>query len=175
MNQLLADAKKGDKKAEENVFTHLYERFVVFATHKIGKEECRDIATVACRIVLEKYKIEVFTKGFEEWSYGVLQNVIRNHLRTKSVRNKVMVSVDDTKREAGTSPEHDHEMKLTLLDCMKRIVSINPRYARVLNMIVQGYHTDEIAVKLHVNVNNLYVLLNRSRAMLKRCLETGRV
>jgi RNA polymerase sigma factor (sigma-70 family) len=175
LNRLLTDARKGDKKAEDQVFALLYERFRVFATHTIGATDAHDIATVACRIVLEKYRTEVFTKGFDEWSYGVLQNVIRNHLRTKGIHDKVMTSIEETKSEQGASPERDHEMKITLLDCMKRILSTNPRYAKVLTMIVQGYHAEEIAEKFNITVNNLYVVLNRSRAMLKRCLETGRV
>lgn len=175
VNQLLANAREGDKKAEECVFTYLYERFKAFATHTLGEGDSNDIAMLACKIVLEKYKSEVFTKGFEAWSYGVLQNVIRNHLRAKRVRDKVMVSLDESRIELGASTERGEETKLTLLECMRRIVEIKPRYARVLAMIFQGYDSNEIAERLNITVKNLYVVLNRSRAMLKRCLETGRI
>jgi RNA polymerase sigma-70 factor (ECF subfamily) len=176
INAILEKAKKGDQEAENQLFDHLLTRFRIFARRKVNPAQAQDIAQEACLTVLKKYRSESFSVGFEAWSYGVLKNTIRNYRRGLKIRKKVMVPQPENEKGAGSStPGMDHELRITLIDCLKKIFQVNPRYASVLDFIQQGYSIPEISKKLKITANNCYVILNRSRSMLKLCLETGRV
>lgn len=176
MNQYLAQAIVGDKSAEDQLFQYLFVRFRFFAKRITQiDEEAEDLAQEACMTVLKKYKTVTFDEGFEAWAYGVLRMKIGNYLQSKATRNKRVVSehIIDEMREP--SPPIDHDLRKRLIECLRKIVKVNRRYARLLNLTYQGYKTDEICAKLKLNRNNLYVTLNRGRAMLRACLETGEV
>jgi DNA-directed RNA polymerase specialized sigma24 family protein len=86
-----------------------------------------------------------------------------------------MVSDPDIDRRKGSVSVEDQDLKLTLKECLRKILEVHPRYALVLNMIYEGYRAVEICKELSIKRNNFYVILNRGRAVLKLCLETGRV
>ncbi len=176
LNGIIERARKGDREAEDQIFDHLFTRFRVFARRRVSPEHAEDVAQEACLTVLKKYRSESFSVGFEAWSYGVLKNTIRNHLRGSRIREKMTVPQPDVEKGTDFStPEEDHVLRVTLIECLKKIFRLNPRYASVLNFIQQGYSAAEISRKLKITTNNCYVILNRSRSMLKLCLETGRV
>jgi len=89
--------------------------------------------------------------------------------------NRVIVGDPEVETRAGNSSISNPELRIALMDCLKKILLIYPRYAAVLNMVYEGYLTVEICKELEVKPNNYYVILNRGRAVLKRCLETGKV
>jgi len=66
-------------------------------------------------------------------------------------------------------------LKKKLLDCLNKINDANTRHARVLNLHYQGFIVREICEKLKLTRNGVYILLSRSRTMLKNCLERGDV
>jgi RNA polymerase sigma factor (sigma-70 family) len=175
IEELVRRAKDGDRKAEEEIFRHLFERFRLFVTRRFGSEEAEDIASEACSIVVRKYRSVSYTEGFEAWSYGVLKNVIRNWLRKKKTHDRVVTGQSDQETENPSGSGHDHELNILFLDCLRKMLRAHHRYARVLNLIHHGFRADEISEKLHIKTNNLYVLLNRSRNVLRHCLETGTV
>ena len=176
LSDLVGRAKGGDPGAEEQLFAGRLRRFEAFTARRVPGEAARDVAQEACITVLKKYRAESFTVGFDAWAYGVLKNTIRNHRRGARVREAVITEGTDPGREEATGPPPpDAELRLTLLDCLRKIFRVNPRYARVINLAHQGLRTGEICGRLRVKPNHYYVLLNRSRSMLKLCLETGRV
>jgi len=173
MESLLIRAKNGDKSAENEIFERLSVRFRLFARQKISnKEAAEDIAQKACLTVLEKYKAETFTVGFEAWAYGVLQMGVRNYFYNLADERIELAGVSDN-RESGitASKAVNPGIETQLLGCLKKMVTINRRYARILNLTYQGYKTGEICRKLSISPNNLYVTLNRARAMLWDCLK----
>lgn len=176
MNQLLTRAKEGDEKAENDLFQYLFVRFKTLAKRRIRGEAAEDIAQEACLTVLKKYKTETFTKGFETWAYGVLRMKIGNYLQGRRFKQKRFVPEPEIQQTTKiASPEPDYILKKVLIDCLKKIMKRNPRYARVLNLVHQGYKTDEICQRLQIRPNNFYVILSRGRRMLRTCLETGRI
>jgi RNA polymerase sigma factor (sigma-70 family) len=176
MNELLAKAKSGDKKAEKELFQYLFVRFKSLAKRRIGEGEGEDIAQEACLTVLQKYKTETFTKGFEAWAYGVLKMKIGNYMQGQMVKQKSLAPESEADQiEKISSPEPDYALKRKLIDCLKQLAKFNRLYIRVLNFIHQGYKTDEICQRLRIKANNFYVLLNRGRRHLRTCLETGRI
>ena len=176
MDELLSRAREGDRKAEKELFQYLFVRFKTFAKRRIGEGEAEDIAQEACLTVLQKYKAETFTKGFEAWAYGVLKMKIGNYMQGLRPRQKGLApesEADQTQKFASPAPDYD--LKRKLIDCLKQLIKRNRLYARVLNFIYQGYKADEICQKLRIKVNNFYVILNRGRRLLRTCLETGRI
>ncbi|NIO21904.1 MAG: hypothetical protein GTN76_14535, partial [Candidatus Aenigmarchaeota archaeon] len=88
MDELLSKAREGDEKAERELFQYLFVRFKALAKRRIGEGEAEDIAQEACLTVLEKYKTQTFTKGFETWAYGVLKMKIGNYMQGLMVKQK---------------------------------------------------------------------------------------
>lgn len=175
LDRLVERAKAGDKRAEEKLFDYLYVRFETFATLKVGEGASHDIAVEACEIILRKYKSTEFTKGFDAWAYGVLKNVLRNHYRSSRTMERVMVPENNPERKREFSTEPDQEQRLAVIDCLAKIIEVHPRYGRALELAMQGYRALEISEQLKVKRSHLYVMLNRGRVMLKKCLDTGEV
>ena len=176
MDDLLARAAGGDEQAERELFQYLFVRFRTLAKRRIGEGEAEDIAQEACLTVLQKYKSEKFTKGFEAWAYGVLKMKIGNYMQGLMVKQKRLTREEEAERttKVATAEPYYH-LKRKLMECLKQLIKPNQLYARVLNFVHQGYKTDEICRRLRIKSNNFYVILSRGRRLLKTCLETGRV
>ena len=174
VHQLLTLVKQGDKSAQKQLFDYLRVRFVLLAKRRIGEEHCEDIAQEACITVLEKLKTEAPEDMFEAWAYKVLRNKIGNYLQSSSLRKKKMVNTEHIDYlEKPAMADLDPVFKRRLMDCLKKLIKSNRRYARVLNFAHQGYDTDEICQRMAIKSNHLYVTLNRGRKMLNDCLNGG--
>jgi RNA polymerase sigma factor (sigma-70 family) len=175
MKKVLDRALEGNKEAEEEIFNYLVVRFNVFATQKIGDAEAaREVAQKACLAVLEKYKTETFSIGFEEWAWGVLKNNIKDFYRQITIKRKRTTSNQSLlESQSASELEVDPHLEMRVLHCLRKISIINRRYARILNLIYHGFNTDEVCRKLGISRNYCYVMLHRGRSLLKRCLETG--
>jgi RNA polymerase sigma factor (sigma-70 family) len=175
IKNLLLRALQGDKLAEKELFSYLTVRFVALAKRRLrSKDDAEDVAQEACATVLSKYKVDLSIVNFEAWAYGVLRMKIGNHLQKKNTRQEQPLleneSLDAAKKSAY---QCDPELALRLSNCVRKLVTTFPRYARVLNLIHQGYKSDEICQRLKISPNNMYVILSRGRSMLKQCLEEG--
>ncbi len=176
MDSLLSRARDGDSTAEKELFEYLLVRFRAFATHRMREDEAEDVAQEACLVVLRKYKTETFTTGFKAWAYGVMKMEIKSHLRTRQSRAaKLDYGSDYDQAVNGSSSEVDLDLRIRLSDCLRKIVKRNRSYARVLNLIHQGYGCDEICQKLRIRPNNFYVILSRGRQLMRVCLKRGSV
>ena len=176
LDELLLKARSGNTEAETEIFQYLFVRFKHIAKRRIGIEECEDISQEACRIVLEKYKNVAFEISFERWAYGVLKNVIGNYIqKILGKKHESTAQLEAYQKLKSENQESFHDLRRQLLICLKKIMTKGPKYARALNLIYQGYKADVISQKLNVTPNNLYVILNRARKMMKECLEKGGV
>jgi RNA polymerase sigma factor (sigma-70 family) len=174
LQHLLLKAKKGDKNAETQILEYLRVRFVLLAKRRIGEEHCEDIAQEACMTVLEKLKTDSPEDNFEAWAYQVLRNKIGNYLQSSNLRQKKMIGTEHIDYlEKSAVPDTDPIFRRRLIDCLKKLIKDNRRYARVLNLTYQGYDTNEICQRMAMKPNHLYVVLNRSRKMLSDCLDGG--
>jgi RNA polymerase sigma factor (sigma-70 family) len=175
VNHLVELARNGDDEAEKQFIKILSVRFVAIAKRRLGsKDDAEDIAQETCATVLAKYKGDLNIVNFEAWAYGVLRMKIGNHMQKKTTRQEQPLSETESYDAVGESAQHhDPELGLRLNDCVRKLIVSFPRYARVLNLIHQGYKSDEICQKLKISPNNMYVILSRGRSMLKNCLETG--
>jgi RNA polymerase sigma factor (sigma-70 family) len=173
MDDLFERAKNGDSGAEKQLFERLRVRFRHFAGRIIrDKDAVEDVVQEACLTVLEKYKTTDFPNGFSAWAHGVLKMKIRKYLeRTAANRERSLPESKANDSQVSPSVSSDPDLKRRLMECLKRILKVNRRYARALNLSYLGFQVDEMCRRLKVKPNNLYVILNRGRSMLKECLQ----
>lgn len=177
LQEKLILAREGNKSAENEIFQYLLVRFNVLARHKIRDvEDAGEIAQQACITVLEKLKTEKFTKSFEAWAHGVLRMGIKNYFYRMHSADKKNIRVSQAEdMPAAPGPASNPDIEIALSECLEKIIAVNPRYARILNLSYQGYKTREICRKLDINANNFYVILNRARSLLWTCLQKGEI
>lgn len=177
MERFLAEARAGNREAENHLLRILRARFLSIAKRKvIGREEAEDVVQQACMTVLQKYKTEEFRGGFEAWAYTILRMKIGNYIQARKSKQKETLDISDTDRPTPSAvAEPDWNLERTLVACLRKIVKAYPQYARALNFSYQGYKTEEICSRMRITRSNLYSMLSRSRSMLRKCLESGKL
>jgi len=175
LNDLYDSVRTGDSSAEVLLFDHLHQRFAFFVRQRIrNTKDAEEVVQTAMLIVCREYKRLTITSSFAAWSYRVCDNLIIEHFRAQKRQNQRF----GDEEAAGTPSEpavEDSGLKKRLLDCMRKIGEANRSYARALNYRYQGYETGEICRRLGIKESALYYLLHRSRAMLSKCLNSGKV
>jgi RNA polymerase sigma-70 factor (ECF subfamily) len=170
LDDLFARGRAGDKKAEEKLFRYLLVRFQVIAKRRVGDAEAaKDITADACATALQKYKVENI-RNPAAWLYKILQHKIGNYW---SKKKNLESQVEPDKVIERTADDPNGVDRMTLVKCFRRLIKRNRTYARVLNLVHQGYKTDEICQRFKITANNLYVILSRARGLLKSCIERG--
>ncbi len=166
-------ARNGDKKAEEQLFQFLTARFRLFVQRKIWNQgDGEELMQEALMTVFGKYKDVERIDNIAAWAHKVLNNKILNYFKTKALHESKLGELEQ--KAVGNKPiVPDSTLELQLLDCLKKIGSINTRHARILNFHHHGYSVAEICTKLALTRNNLYSVLSRARSMLELCLEKG--
>jgi RNA polymerase sigma factor (sigma-70 family) len=124
--------------------------------------------------IAREYKQIDIRTSFVAWACKVLDNRVLTYIRNKKTRQDRIRPLAEGAEPTGVL-DGDVELKVTLRDCLKKISTDNPRYARILNLHYQGYSTDEVCRKLNMTPNHSYVTLSRARSMLAACLEKGGV
>jgi len=170
MEALAKKAIGGDAAAERQLFEKLSERFRQLAKLRVGEEYCEDLAQEACATVFEKYRNETFTVGFPAWAHGVLRMKIGNYLQKKTRMSGRELEIDETV-EKSRARDVDPDLKRFLAECLRELIRTGGHYARILNLVHQGYGTADICERLSITANSCYVSLSRGRSMLKHCLE----
>ena len=175
LNELYNSARSGQQSAEDDLFHNLSVRLRVIANHKIWDEnDAEDVAQEALAYIAREYnKIEIRT-SFAAWAAKVLDNRVLSYIKGKRAQKERVEALPDTDQHSAI-PDCDAELKVALLDCLKKIARANPRYARIINLHYQGYTTGEVCSRLNMTPNNSYVALSRARSMLTTCLENGGV
>lgn len=163
----------GDTDAQTDLFDALSARFNLIAQKRIwDSQDAQEVAQDALMTVFVKYKELPPDSSFTPWAYAVLRNKILDHIRTKLRRGATMILSDTVDQFSGPGVP-DPELEQRLKGCLKKIMSTNIRYARILVRIYQGYSAEEICAVFRVTRSNLYSILSRARSLLKRCLEAG--
>ncbi|PKK85094.1 MAG: hypothetical protein CVT49_00705 [candidate division Zixibacteria bacterium HGW-Zixibacteria-1] len=174
MKELWKKAALGDIEAEKKLSRHLLERFSVLAGLVICKEDARDIAQEACAVILTEYKSLKSPFEYNAWAQKILKNKIASYFQRKSVENRIFSENhrDNLENLVEASAENNEIMQI-LIKCLKKLVDSFPRYARVINLVQLGYNTNEICGRMDISRNNLYVLLNRGRKIMRDCVFDG--
>ncbi|MDD3731773.1 MAG: RNA polymerase sigma factor [candidate division Zixibacteria bacterium] len=173
INELYLSAQSGDKEAEKKLFQYLYLRFILFAKQRVWNEEdAEDLVQGTLLFIKEEYVNVQIQKSFVAWAYSIIHNRLLNYISMKKRRRDIIVPASDY-IEDNYNYEPDPVLENNLLNCLKKICSVNRKYARILNLHYQGFTTEEVCRKLRLNRNHVYVLLHKARTLLERCLENG--
>jgi RNA polymerase sigma-70 factor (ECF subfamily) len=176
VQQLVQQAKRGDKQAEEELIRFLLPKFHYLASRRVGPEDASDIAHDACLTVIEKYRSHASDDDFLSWAYMILKNKIGNYYQARSVRKKYMRQREPESPETGShNANPDILLRHDIRRCLKKLVDRFPRYAEALHYTYTGYATTEICRMMSITPANLYVLLNRGRSLLSACLQDGKL
>jgi RNA polymerase sigma factor (sigma-70 family) len=170
IDSLYREARNGDSRTEEELFSVLAVRFRILANHRIwDAHDAEDVAGNALAVIAKEYRTVDITLSFAAWAHKVLENRILSYLKRKAQRPEV-ADVDPPDR---SQPEP--LLKVRLQNCLQKVRKANPRYARAVVLHYQGYSTAETSGRLGVTTQNFYMILSRARTMLRRCLETGQI
>ncbi|MFH2037260.1 MAG: RNA polymerase sigma factor [Candidatus Zixiibacteriota bacterium] len=173
INDLYKRVVDGENGAEEELFGNLSVRFALFIRQKISSEQDREeVIQKTLAIVSTKYKGIIFEKSFSAWAHDVLNKEVLKYYRSKFIHKK-FISDDDILTTPPPMWTPDPILKQKLLDCMKKLLDSNQRYARAINLKYQGFLIEDICEKMKVTANNVYAIISRARSLLKHCLETG--
>ncbi len=175
LEETLKLAREGDEESEQELFKNLTARFLLFARRKVREEsDAREIVQEAVMAIAKEYRSTEFTSGFVPWAYKVFENRLLTFYRNRQrqARNLEKISAEAIRSESAVY-RIEPELKIRLSDCLKKIIAVNPRYARILNLHHQGFDTDEIRGRMDLTSTNLYSILSRARSLLEHCLKTG--
>lgn len=158
------------------------------------------LARVSDQAVAEELVQETFLaalKSFDQfqgqstvqtWLIGILRHKLFDHFRSQFKRQAVETPMeeDDPERDLfdkrgkwahppvdwSTDPHaalQSQEFRQVLADCLR---GIRPEKRAVLILrTAEGLTTEEIGKQLGITPANMWVLMHRARAMLRRCLE----
>jgi RNA polymerase sigma factor (sigma-70 family) len=170
IERLCVQAQSGDKAAERELFSVLTDSFRIFTKHRIRDQaEAEDVVQDALTVVIQKYKGMEFVSCFAGWAHNVLRNTLMNHLQTRATRTRLQPQALAA-MVPGESQGPDDELLRNVLHCLEQVARSNRRFARALNLHYQGFTAVEIAGRLEVKIDYLYVVLARARSMLVACL-----
>jgi RNA polymerase sigma-70 factor (ECF subfamily) len=175
INGLQELARKGDRRAENELFEALTARFRLLLERKVvDRNDIEDLVQESLKVICEKYRTIDFNISFSAWAYKVLDNKLLHYYRAKGQADISLVSVmREVDKIAVVVP--DPTLDLRLQECLRKLEEAHPRFARVLDLHYQGYAVHEICEQLKIGRANLYSLLSRARSMLRNCLKTGEV
>ncbi len=171
--EMAVKAAQGNIKSEKLLFTRLIDRFTCLAKLRGWGDEAEDIAQEACITIIEKLRLgDEVPKHFSAWTYGILRNKIGNCYQRAEVRGRYSVHDGDAEVLKSAKTFHpEPELKRSLENCMRELIKSNRMYARVVNLVFQGYEIEYISRKLATKPSNVYNILGRGRRLLKHCLK----
>jgi len=165
----------GDQVARKQLYEQLYVSFRILARHRIADwNDAEEVVQAAMVKVSSKLDQLTEAERFSAWAHAILKHEVIDHYRTVQSRRSRELELEETSILIRNEPE-DAELKAKLKECLKKLNAVFGRHARILNLRYQGYSTGEICERMQLTPNNLYVMLNRARSMLKNCLESGEI
>ncbi len=173
IEQLFESARSGDITSENKLFAFLIERFRLILRKRIWDNDDREeLVQNALLTIAEKYKEAEIKLNFISWAHKVLHYKLLQYYSAHARERRHIKQVESFTEFTGNwNP--DPSLELELKKCLKKIMSTNPRFGRILVAYYQGYNAEEICKKFEISKNNLYIILHRVRSMLKTCLKEG--
>ncbi|MDO8992579.1 RNA polymerase sigma factor [Daejeonella sp.] len=165
IDSLLDGCKKGDRKAQENLYKALASKMMgVCMRYAKDTFEAEDILQMGFVKVFQKVTEFRSDGSFEGWIRRIMVNTAIETYR-KNLRSLNVVDID----EVYDQPQSTFDMgKLELNDLMKLVQQLSNGYRIVFNMYaIEGYSHKEIAKELGISEGASKSQLSRARAILK--------
>lgn len=171
IDKLYKNAISGGKTEENLLFSNLTEIFELFIRHRVrNAEDCREIVQDTLMSIAGKYRNMEFHTGFSAWAYSILKYKLVDYYRGKLAKKERFTQVDSPD-EIINDMQSDPEFERQIMECLRNLNNINPRYFRILSLRYHGFEFKDICEQLNMTANNVYITLFRARQMLKKCLQ----
>lgn len=175
INELYELCRNGDRTSEKLLLMKLRESLSHILEHKVrNRQDVEDIVQEVLLTVAGKYKEIVIERSFAAWVYKIMKNELGHYYRQKR-KDRLKNEKIREKSNINNILEVNPTLAKNLITCLEKMHSVNKRYARILNLVYQGYGTEEICKKLNISRNNVHVITSRARSLLKYCLEHGSI
>lgn len=167
VEQLIHDCKKGNTKAQEQIYRLLSPKiFAVCLKYSRSYEEAQDNLQEGFLLVFDKINQYQFKGSFEGWAKRVVVNYVLQQYRTKGIFEIV----------SENFPEHEEveiEEENVSLEFLTQIIQELPdRYRLVFNLyVIDGFSHKEIAEMLEINIGTSKSNLARAKGILKERIE----
>ncbi len=123
--------------------------FAMKLTH--NKENAKDLMQ---ETLMRSYKHrERFVEGtnFKAWMTTIMYNSFVNNYRKKKTRNKVVRPIEDySYMIENKSVEGNGESAIVMKELTKMVGNLSENYKVPFELMIQGYHYDEIAEKINL-------------------------
>lgn len=165
LDTLLEGCKKGDRKAQENLYKMLAGRMMgICMRYSKDRLEAEDILQMGFVKVFQKISEFRGEGSFEGWIKRIMVNTAIESYR-KNIRNLAIVDID----EVYDVPQSTFDMSgLELKDLLKLVQELSNGYRLVFNMyVIEGFSHKEIANQLGISEGASKSQLSRARAILK--------
>ena len=165
IDSLLEGYRRGDRKAQENLYKTLASRMMgVCMRYAKDTFEAEDVLQMGFVKVFQKISDFRGEGSFEGWIRRIMVNTAIESYR-KNLRNLNLVDID----EVYDQPQNTFDMSgLELKDLLKLVQQLSNGYRLVFNMyVIEGYSHKEIAKLLGITEGASKSQLSRARAILK--------
>ena len=166
--RLLEDCRKGDRKAQRDVYEKYSGLMFSVCRRYISEPEAAEDVLV-CGFMKVFSKIDQFKRegSFEGWVRRIMVNESLTYIR-KNKSLYMQVEIENAEREPDYSQLSDH---LEEEDLMKMINRLPAGYRTVFNLYaIEGFSHKEIAEQLDISENTSKSQLSRARAHLQKLL-----
>lgn len=170
LEQIINDCKKGNRKAQEQVYRLLSPMiFAVCLKYSRNYEEAQDNLQEGFLLIFDKIEKFQFKGSFEGWAKRVVINYILQQYRDKRIFEIVSEQL----------PENDEveidEENISMDFLVGIIQELPDRYRLVFNLyVIDGYSHKEIAEMLTINEGTSKSNLARAKTILKEKIENYR-
>lgn len=170
LEQIINDCKKGNRKAQEQVYRLLSPKiFAVCLKYSRNYEEAQDNLQEGFLLIFDKIEKFQFKGSFEGWAKRVVINYILQQYRDKRIFEIVSEQL----------PENDEveidEENISMDFLVGIIQELPDRYRLVFNLyVIDGYSHKEIAEMLTINEGTSKSNLARAKTILKEKIENYR-
>lgn len=165
LESLLEGCRRGDRKAQENLYRMLSPRMMAvcmrYAKDSADAEDILQMGFVKVFRKLSEFRNE---GSFEGWIRRIMVNTAIEAYR-KNLRSLNVVDIE----EVYDYPQSTFDMSgLELKDLMKMICQLPDGYRMVFNMyVIEGFSHKEIAAQLGISEGASKSQLSRARSVLK--------
>lgn len=163
-----------ESESEDAFFSHLRERFLRLARYKIREaNDAEEVVQEAMMAIIDQYRNPEFDGKFLNWAFTVLRNKIVDYQRKKirSMQREIRIEDNSTETISGGIDPEEALAGTELREKLKQAMShLNRKEATLLESLLSGDNRRQMAIKLGLSANTLYVKVNRLRCKLQRLI-----
>lgn len=169
-HNLLESCRKGDRKAQKEVYDRLAPKMMALCMRYAGSRELAEDLLQDGFVTLFS-KIDAF-KGdgsFEGWARRIFVTTCLMYLRKSDV---LKMSDDISEARRLSTPEPGQISEISYRELMSLVMELPPGFRTVFNMYaVEGYSHKDIAEQLGITESTSRTQFSRARTWLRKRLE----